>query len=537
MSDTACCPAVSTRYSYNEIGNLLSRNGPGLEQRFSYNALNQLVHAEITEPQGVTTVDYAYDHDGIRVSKTIDGRDEVKYLVDANRPYAQVIEEAWTRGGLSAVTDYVYGHGLVSQSIDGNHRFYHYDGFHNTRSLTDMDGAVTDTYHYDAYGTLQEQNGSTSNPYLYRGEQFDAETDSYYLRARYYQPGTGRFLSTDPFEGETSDPMTLHHYLYGNNDPVNNIDPSGEISVNEMLIVSGEIGALSAMGWYYGDIFQEQYAKIADWFPDAGIVGQNFFLKWRLKNPQFFWWTKNIPTSLKLPLDFFDSSYNFVTDTWWREKFNAGIIFGVEGMWSFGSSQRGFFWYLGLQQESGFAQGLNMNKKRPSLDTSLYTGYVFNLWNCDDYLGAFAALNTPIGSYFFDPEDFVENKGPWGPSWSIWSKSFGSTTSNSFMAGAGGTWYFRRPFGEPSKVPYGQLAIEWTALQIGMFAYSALNNDYSAIATGVGAASTGLIARSKQIYNKKHGYHERRQMNEDNRLKEWRSGPGQPYSKLLGLFL
>ncbi|MCP4379434.1 MAG: sugar-binding protein, partial [bacterium] len=196
-------------YTYDNNGNLLSRNGPGLEQRFSYNALNQLVHVEITGPQGTSTVAYAYDHDGIRVSKTIDGRDEVRYLVDANRPYAQVIEEAWTRGGLSAVTNYIYGHGLVSQSIDGVNRFYHYDGFHNTRSLTDMDGAVTDTYRYDAYGTLQEQNGNTQNPYLYRGEQFDPETDSYYLRARYYQPGTGRFSSTDPFEGETSDPMSL----------------------------------------------------------------------------------------------------------------------------------------------------------------------------------------------------------------------------------------------------------------------------------------------------------------------------------------
>jgi uncharacterized protein RhaS with RHS repeats len=81
----------------------------------------------------------------------------------------------------------------VSQSIDGHQHFSQYDGFHNTRALSDMNGAITDTYCYDAYGMLLEQTGSTTNPYLYRGVQCDAETDAYYLLARSYQPATGRF--------------------------------------------------------------------------------------------------------------------------------------------------------------------------------------------------------------------------------------------------------------------------------------------------------------------------------------------------------
>jgi RHS repeat-associated protein len=82
-----------------------------------------------------------------------------------------------------------------------------------------MSGTVTDTYRYDAYGTLLEQTGSTTNPYLYRGEPYDAELDAYYLRARSYQPGTGRFLTTDPVEGHLADPMTWHRYVYGKNKP------------------------------------------------------------------------------------------------------------------------------------------------------------------------------------------------------------------------------------------------------------------------------------------------------------------------------
>ena len=497
-------------------------------------------------PQGATTVDYAYDHDGIRVSKTVNGRDEVKYLVDANRPYAQVIEEEWTRGSLSAVTNYVYGHGLVSQNIDGDHRFYHYDGFHNTRSLTDMDGAVTDSYHYDAYGTALEQSGSTQNPYLYRGEQFDTDINSYYLRARYYQPGTGRFVSTDPVEGDPSDPKTLHRYLYGNNDPVNNIDPSGEFSLNEAIVTSAIVMSdLSALGWLYGDLFQEQYAKISDWFPDAGIVGVSLFGKWRFGD--------GMPTQLnptggielvnelmgQLPPNL-SNGFVISRDAWWRESVNAGITGGVEVMWSFGSSQRGYFWYWGPQIESGYTKGKRQTFRRFGLDVTLYTGYVFNLWNCNDYLGAFMAFNFPSGSYFFDPEDVVTNEGPWGPSWSILSHSFRSSSQQTSMVGLNTTKY-RNFLRDPDEVSYGQLAIEWTASQIVMMGLSAWKqNNIAAVTTGVSGSFTGLIARSKQIYNKQHSFDLKPVMRtaiENNRPSDWRSGPSQPLSRLIGLFL
>jgi RHS repeat-associated protein len=53
---------------------------------------------------------------------------------------------------------------------------------------------VTDTYEYDAYGNEFTVSGSTPNSYLYRGEQFDSDLGLYYLRARYYNPLTGRFM-------------------------------------------------------------------------------------------------------------------------------------------------------------------------------------------------------------------------------------------------------------------------------------------------------------------------------------------------------
>jgi RHS repeat-associated protein len=93
--------------------------------------------------------------------------------------------------------------------------------------LTNFTGAATDSYEYDAYGNEFTVSGSTPNNYMYRGEQYDSDLGLYYLRARYYNPLTGRFMSRDPLDGDMTDPKSLHKYLYAAGDPVNRADPSG----------------------------------------------------------------------------------------------------------------------------------------------------------------------------------------------------------------------------------------------------------------------------------------------------------------------
>lgn len=68
--------------------------------------------------------------------------------------------------------------------------FYGYDGRGTVRFLTDETGAVSDTYTYDAFGTLITATGSTNNRYLYSGDQFDPNLGLYYLRARLMSPLT-----------------------------------------------------------------------------------------------------------------------------------------------------------------------------------------------------------------------------------------------------------------------------------------------------------------------------------------------------------
>jgi RHS repeat-associated protein len=67
---------------------------------------------------------------------------------------------------------------------------------------------------------LINSTGSTPNNYLYRGEQFDPDLGLYYLRARYYNPVTGRFLTMDPEASRPAYPRSLHKYLYASGDPV-----------------------------------------------------------------------------------------------------------------------------------------------------------------------------------------------------------------------------------------------------------------------------------------------------------------------------
>ena len=100
--------------------------------------------------------------------------------------------------------------------------------------------ATADSYEYDAFGNEINHTGTTPNNYLYRGEQYDPDLGLYYLRARYHNTMTGRFMSRDPNAGMLTDPKSLHKYLYAGGDPVNGLDPMGR----ETMLETGDLDAL-----------------------------------------------------------------------------------------------------------------------------------------------------------------------------------------------------------------------------------------------------------------------------------------------------
>ena len=155
--------------------------------------------------------------------------------------------EEYTPGGVILVS-YVHGLDLIPRTTPPllGKSFYHVDGLGSTRALTDSSGIVTDRYVYDAFGRTIGQVGSTGNVYLFAGEQRDMATGLDYLRARYLDTGSGRFFGMDPFQGFQNQPMSLHRFMYANANPVNNIDPSGEITLIQLTVTSAIIGILTS---------------------------------------------------------------------------------------------------------------------------------------------------------------------------------------------------------------------------------------------------------------------------------------------------
>ena len=64
----------------------------------------------------------------------------------------------------------------------------------------------------------------------------------------YLNPTTGRFWTMDSFEGNASDPLSLHKYLYAHGNPVDGTDPSGHFTITEMVSVQGTDKTLRTIG-------------------------------------------------------------------------------------------------------------------------------------------------------------------------------------------------------------------------------------------------------------------------------------------------
>lgn len=226
--------SVTTTYTYDANGNTTSRIQNAANQAlYRWDSENRFIGADVTDSGVTKHLAYTYNDDGIRVSSTVDGS-ETRYLIDANRPFAQVIEEYSPTGPI--LVSYTHGHHPpISQLRSGTRSYYHGDHLRSTRVLTAQSGGPTDLYTFDGYGNILSQNGTTANLCLFTGEQRDNALGSDYLRARYFDFMTGRFYSRDVTPGLRRFPLTLHPYVYSLNSPIALSDPSGRFSVVDIL--------------------------------------------------------------------------------------------------------------------------------------------------------------------------------------------------------------------------------------------------------------------------------------------------------------
>ncbi|MBZ0318910.1 MAG: hypothetical protein K8L91_21020 [Anaerolineae bacterium] len=213
---------TTTTYAYDGRGNLATTTMGSDVTTYSWDALDRLTTVDM--PAGADSA-YTYDPNGYRVRQTL-GSDTTNYLWDEFSAYGDVVRE--TNGTGTELANYTLANQqLIAQVRGGAASYYLQDGQGSTRALTNATGDITDTYNYLAYGQLYNQTGTTTNPYLYTGQQFDSATGLYDLRARYYDPNVGRFVSRDTYPINYRNPNQLNRYGYVSNNPINKVDPTG----------------------------------------------------------------------------------------------------------------------------------------------------------------------------------------------------------------------------------------------------------------------------------------------------------------------
>ncbi|MDO4299811.1 MAG: RHS repeat-associated core domain-containing protein [Clostridia bacterium] len=181
---------------------------------FTYNGLNQLVKLE---DEMKNTAEYTYMANGLRFSKSVKGNktsflwdgDGLMMTVTADEIRSYAKSPGYMRTGTS------------KELSSHNTKLYIFNGHGDVAGMTDKSGNLEKTYSYDAFGNELNPDSSDTNPFRYCGEYYDDELESIYLRARNYNPSTGRFTTEDPIKDG------LNWYAYCGGNPVMFVDPSG----------------------------------------------------------------------------------------------------------------------------------------------------------------------------------------------------------------------------------------------------------------------------------------------------------------------
>ena len=217
---------IVTTYTY-DANNRMTAEQTGLNVKtFTYDANgNQLVALYNFNPAGT----YAYSLFGYQTSYTPDnvGYTYYTYRADGLRHSVGSTVHVWDGTNIvadvsgSTTTVYFRGIGLIYAETAGVQTYYHQNAHGDVIMLTDGMGNILKTYEYDAFGREWDALDTDNNPFRYCGEYFDKQTETVYLRARYYDSAYGRFTQEDPIRSGTN------WYSYCNGNPVMYVDPFG----------------------------------------------------------------------------------------------------------------------------------------------------------------------------------------------------------------------------------------------------------------------------------------------------------------------
>ena len=204
-----------TPITYDEIGNPLTMGSRELSWRG-----RQLTHIS----DGENEISYAYNGDGQRVSKTVNGT-TTEYIYNGELLAGQKTGED--------ILVFMYDNNgdIFGFLSDGTEYYYVKNAQNDVTAIANADGTVIANYYYDSWGQITEITGNTEiaeiNPIRYRSYYYDSETEWYFLNTRYYSPELCRFINADGYVQTGQGLLDKNMFAYCENNPINRADRNG----------------------------------------------------------------------------------------------------------------------------------------------------------------------------------------------------------------------------------------------------------------------------------------------------------------------
>ncbi len=264
----------TTNYTYDENGN---QTGD-----YTYDARNR----QVSYQDYNTSATYTYRPDGLRASKTVTTWNGIVTTTHFVWDGANMVYE-YTSSPTNG-TSYLYGIGLLARKTSAGSDYYAFNAHGDVTRVGEPDD-YDRIYLYDAFGNIISYNSGDTNPFRYAGQYFDNETQTYYLRARYYNPRIGRFTTEDTHWNISNmiygdNPVTvngrnipdimsytqsLNLYTYCAGNPVMYVDPTGNIGTPISWAMTVIVGVA---GGFYGNYLADQL-DLHGWKRGALIAG------------------------------------------------------------------------------------------------------------------------------------------------------------------------------------------------------------------------------------------------------------------------
>lgn len=222
----------TVHYSYDMAGRRIAEDDGVTRREYVWAAEDRLTEVRIITAEGTRTIRYGHDPSGNRISRTENGL-TTHYLVDEFLFGRSVVLEE--RPENEAATRFLLGPGREASAQNGNISYFSTDSRSSPLTSSDSNGQVNQRFDWTAFGLSQTE--IASNMPGYTGEQWDGAVELLHLRARDYHPGTGQFLTSDPFPATKEISESIHRYTYAHQSPTLLTDPTGLSSLTELSTV------------------------------------------------------------------------------------------------------------------------------------------------------------------------------------------------------------------------------------------------------------------------------------------------------------